>query len=192
MSIEGDKEADIDRLIECGFLGDRDPYFRAYVEQMPDTHWAKYDLSAVRLGWEAHKVLHTNMQATSNGRISNHMRDYNGRNGNGYQPRPIDSGKVPQPPRGDSLSLKGWQQENAELQDEVLRLRKAAEDWHDAAVISERNRYCGRHKHRVAHFCEECFTEVMAERDRLLVLATKHCPLDHHDFQEILRIGGDA
>ena len=26
------------------------------------------------------------------------------------------------------------------------------------------------------------------ERDRLLVLATKHCPRDHHDFSEILNI----
>lgn len=29
------------------------------------------------------------------------------------------------------------------------------------------------------------------ERDRLLVLATKYCPKDHHDWQEILRIAGD-
>jgi FtsZ-binding cell division protein ZapB len=30
------------------------------------------------------------------------------------------------------------------------------------------------------------------ERDRLLTLATKHCPREHHDWQEILRIAGDA
>lgn len=39
---------------------------------------------------------------------------------------------------GDALSLKVWQQENAELQDEVARLRKAAEDWHDIAMRVER------------------------------------------------------
>lgn len=39
---------------------------------------------------------------------------------------------------------------------------------------------------------DECFEEVMAERNRLLTLATKHCPRDHHDWQEILRIAGDA
>jgi hypothetical protein len=30
------------------------------------------------------------------------------------------------------------------------------------------------------------------QRNRLLTLATKHCPRDHHDWQEILRIAGDA
>ena len=30
------------------------------------------------------------------------------------------------------------------------------------------------------------------ERDRLLVLATKHCPKNHHDWDEILKIAGDA
>ena len=34
--------------------------------------------------------------------------------------------------------------------------------------------------------------QVRAERDRLLVLATKHCPHSHNDWQEILRIAGDA
>jgi len=29
------------------------PEFRAWVETLPDKHWAKYDLSACRLGWEA-------------------------------------------------------------------------------------------------------------------------------------------
>ena len=29
------------------------------------------------------------------------------------------------------------------------------------------------------------------ERDRLLVLATKHCPRGHHDFSEILKIADD-
>ena len=33
---------------------------------------------------------------------------------------------------------------------------------------------------------------IQRERDRLLVLATKHCPKNHHDWQEILRIAGDA
>lgn len=47
----------VERLVKCGFLGTEDKEFRAFIEQMPDTHWAKYDLSAVRLGWEAHKVL---------------------------------------------------------------------------------------------------------------------------------------
>lgn len=30
-----------------------DPDFRAFVESLPDSHWSKYDLSAVRLGWDA-------------------------------------------------------------------------------------------------------------------------------------------
>lgn len=46
-------------LLGGDFLGTKDKDFRAFVEQMPDTHWAKYDLSAVRLGWEAHKLFST-------------------------------------------------------------------------------------------------------------------------------------
>ena len=30
-----------------------DKEFRFYVESLPDKHWSKYDLSAVRLGWDA-------------------------------------------------------------------------------------------------------------------------------------------
>ena len=32
---------------------------------------------------------------------------------------------------------------------------------------------------------------VRRERERLLVLATKHCPKDHHDWAEILVIAND-
>ena len=47
-------------LVKCQFLyEDRDAEYKKFIEQMPDTHWAKYDLSAVRLGWEAHKLLGT-------------------------------------------------------------------------------------------------------------------------------------
>lgn len=53
-----------------------------------------------------------------------------------------------------ALTIKGWQQENAELQDEIARLR--------------------------------------TDRDRLLVLATKHCDRNHHDWQEILKIADDC
>lgn len=34
--------------------------------------------------------------------------------------------------------------------------------------------------------------ELSEKADRLLVLATKHCPKEHHDWQEVLRIAGDA
>lgn len=44
-------------LIDGTFLSTPDEEFRAFVAQMPEKHWAKYDLSAVRLGWEAHKRL---------------------------------------------------------------------------------------------------------------------------------------
>ncbi|HKI74988.1 MAG TPA: hypothetical protein VJ998_10105 [Pseudomonadales bacterium] len=52
-----DEQNRIDALIKCGFLGTEDAEFHAFVEKMPDTHWARYDLSAVRLGWEAAKAL---------------------------------------------------------------------------------------------------------------------------------------
>ena len=32
--------------------------------------------------------------------------------------------------------------------------------------------------------------EIREERDRLLVLATYHCPREHHDWQELLQIAG--
>lgn len=31
-----------------------------------------------------------------------------------------------------------------------------------------------------------------AREERLLVLATKHCPREHHDWQEILTLANDA
>ena len=46
----------LQQLIECKFLGTPDPEFQAFVDRMPDKHWARYDLSAVRLGWEARKT----------------------------------------------------------------------------------------------------------------------------------------
>jgi len=33
---------------------------------------------------------------------------------------------------------------------------------------------------------------LMEEHKRLLVLATKHCPTNHHDWLEILEIAGDS
>lgn len=33
---------------------------------------------------------------------------------------------------------------------------------------------------------------LLKDRERLLVLATKHCPSDHHDFEEIKRIASDG
>lgn len=34
-----------------GVLAASDPEFRAWVASMPEQHWAKYDLSALRIGW---------------------------------------------------------------------------------------------------------------------------------------------
>ena len=33
--------------------------------------------------------------------------------------------------------------------------------------------------------------KLQQERDRLLVIATKHCDSNHHDWDEILRIAND-
>lgn len=35
-----------------------DPEFRKFIKAMPDKHWSKHDISAVRLGWEACKILY--------------------------------------------------------------------------------------------------------------------------------------
>ena len=42
------------------FEFDPDPEFDAYVASLDKKHWARYDLSAVRLGWEAYKERHEN------------------------------------------------------------------------------------------------------------------------------------
>jgi hypothetical protein len=34
-------------------LGETNEDFRAWVESLPPTYWARYDLSAARIGWEA-------------------------------------------------------------------------------------------------------------------------------------------
>jgi hypothetical protein len=34
-------------------LADTNPDFRAWVDSLPPTYWARYDLSAARIGWEA-------------------------------------------------------------------------------------------------------------------------------------------
>lgn len=34
-------------------LAEENPDFRAWVKSLPDTYWARYDLSAARIGWEA-------------------------------------------------------------------------------------------------------------------------------------------
>lgn len=36
------------------------------------------------------------------------------------------------------------------------------------------------------------YDELLQERDRLLVLATKHCDKSHHDWDEILKIANDG
>lgn len=38
---------------------------------------------------------------------------------------------------------------------------------------------------------EDDYAELKKERDRLLVLATKHCDTSHHDWDEILNIAND-
>lgn len=38
----------------------------------------------------------------------------------------------------------------------------------------------------------EDYEKLQKERDRLLVLATKHCDKSHHDWDEILKIANDG
>lgn len=49
-------------LIDCDFLGTEDAAFTEFVRLLPKDHWSQYDLSAVRLGWEAHKKLSQNKE----------------------------------------------------------------------------------------------------------------------------------
>lgn len=49
--------APFEQIIQHIMKGEKSPEFRKFVEMLPDNYWAKYDLSAVRLGWEAYKAL---------------------------------------------------------------------------------------------------------------------------------------
>ena len=54
---QGLEAADVERLVMCDFYKTNDIEFKKFIEQLPDKCWVKYDLSAVRLGWEAHKIM---------------------------------------------------------------------------------------------------------------------------------------
>lgn len=47
-------------------LKTNNPEFRAWVDSLPAKHWAKYDLSACRLGWEAATERAANIAEASN------------------------------------------------------------------------------------------------------------------------------
>ena len=44
-------------------LDEPDEDFDAFVRSMPDKYWAKYDLAACRLGWEARKEFEQNAES---------------------------------------------------------------------------------------------------------------------------------
>ena len=48
---------DYSSLLEMKHTETPDEEFKRFIAQMPDKHWAKLDISAVRFGWEAHKLL---------------------------------------------------------------------------------------------------------------------------------------
>lgn len=47
-----------------------DPEFDAWRDSLPDKHWAKYDLSACRLGWDAAKARAESALRQANARIA--------------------------------------------------------------------------------------------------------------------------
>ena len=50
---------DWSEFVNISLYPDEDSEFTKFVKSLPDKHWVKYDLSAVRLGWEAQKKLAT-------------------------------------------------------------------------------------------------------------------------------------
>jgi hypothetical protein len=46
-----------DHITNNKFLFEKNSIFDEVVRQIPDNYWAKYDLSAMRAGWEAHVIL---------------------------------------------------------------------------------------------------------------------------------------
>lgn len=118
------------------------------------------------------------------------MNDYNGRNGNGYQPLPDTSGKTPKPPIGDTHKcpiVDGLRHEGGALMDaaanEIEVLRKTV-----AAAREDTEKYYQLWQ-SVIRYHEN---KTVKERDRLLVLATKWCDKSHHDWEEIKRIADSA
>ena len=54
--LDAEKDAQIQALIKGEYLGTEDIAFKSFISMLPEKHWSKYDLSAVRLGWEAKKA----------------------------------------------------------------------------------------------------------------------------------------
>ena len=46
-----------DEFLKMDFPRTNEEEFQEFVKSLPSKHWSKYDLSAVRLGWEAQKTL---------------------------------------------------------------------------------------------------------------------------------------
>ena len=57
----------------------------------------------------------------------------------------------------------------------------------DGTITSQRNQEVSQ---KIDPLWEEV-RKLRKERNRLLVLATKHCPRDHHDWQELLTYSGE-
>jgi len=116
--------------------------------------------------------------------------NFNGKNGNGYQPLPDTSGKQPLPPMGDVHKcpiVDGLRYEGGALMDaaanEIEILRKTCAEARDDA-----EKYYQLWQSVITYHEDK----TVKERDRLLSLATKYCPRDSYDWQEIMRIAGDA
>ena len=45
-----------DKALNIELLVERDKEFIEFRESIPDSHWARIDISAVRVGWEARKI----------------------------------------------------------------------------------------------------------------------------------------
>jgi len=43
-------------IIENNFLYQKDNEFTAFIDNLPAAYWSRYDISATRIGWEAHKI----------------------------------------------------------------------------------------------------------------------------------------
>jgi hypothetical protein len=55
---EEEFQAQVEEISRCQFMGTKnDPLWAKFVETLPQKHWARYDIGATRLGWEAHKLL---------------------------------------------------------------------------------------------------------------------------------------
>ena len=78
-------DVEFEELLAMKYAQDNDPEFRSIIEKLPAKYWARYDLSAVRLGWEIRKLT-PRLKPTRRRAMTEPAYDGNGKNPDHYGP----------------------------------------------------------------------------------------------------------